>query len=170
MRIRQLLVAGGVLSTLALAACTGASSPQPRPTSVRSSSAAPTSSPSAVANLRGASVRRGLPCPSTIDDLAALEPAESAPAQRLSGVTALTLCAYPRYKGAANGTLTADGPDFSTAVALLSRPNVPTPAGMACTADAEAVVVILADSPHGTYLVHPPVGICFKYLKPLPHP
>jgi hypothetical protein len=120
--------------------------------------------------LRGAFVRRGLSCPSTIDDLAALEPAESAAAQRLTGVTTLVLCAFPRYKGVANRTLTAGEPDFDSAVALLSRPNMPTPAGMACPLDADVVDVILAGNPQGTYLVHPPTGICFKYLQPLPRP
>ena len=168
--MRRVTVASCVLTTLALAACTGSPPPQPRPTSVRSSSVTPTSSPSGEATLRGAFVRRGLSCPSNIDDLAALEPAESAAAQHLTGVTTLILCAFPRYKGVANRTLTAGGPDFDSAVALLSRPDVPTPAGMACPLDADVVDVILAVNPQGTYLVHPPTGVCFKYLQPLPRP
>gem|GEM_PF-6195265 len=168
--MRRVMVAIDVLTALALAACTASPPPQPRPTSVRSSSTLPTSSPAAAASLRGASIRSGRPCPSTINDLAALQPSEIAAAQRLTGVTTLVLCAFPRYRGVANRTLTAGEPDFDSAVALLSRPNSPTPAGMACPADGEVVDVILAVNPQGTYLVHPPTGICGKYLQPLPRP
>ena len=85
-------------------------------------------------------------------------------------MTTLVLCAFPRYTGVANRRLTAGEPDFDSAVALLSRPNVPTPAGMACPAGGEVVDVILAVTPQGTYLVHPPTDICGHYLQPLPRP
>ena len=105
-----------------------------------------------------------------MDDLAALQPAEIAAAQNLTGVTTLVLCAFPRYKGVANRTLPAGEPDFDSAVALLSRPNSPTPAGTVCAAYGDIVDVILAVTTQGTYLVHPPTDICGHYLQPLPRP